>query len=282
MEERDPFGILDIAADTDWRVVEAAYRMLALRVSEIADTQLQFDALADIEWAYTELKDPKRRLAYYRRHLKMKNDNVDKLRASGTDYSTETGTRRQTVFSMVLSGVLFVSMLSAIGYGLYLVGAVRPESEVAQLQGDISNEITQETATPTVKELGIEMDEKRHHTATVEALYATATRGALIDYTVGLTATMVAVRLALTPTPVQLRACPNVASVNVRTGAGTGYRAIGYVLEGDCVSVTGRHHEGEWLVIANAPRPSSDGGWVSASLMTIDGDIAGLWLVDSD
>ena len=72
MDKRDPFAILDIAPGTEWSVIKAAYVMLVSRVEGIrgTETEEQLDALAEIEWAYRELKDPERRLMHYRRHCK--------------------------------------------------------------------------------------------------------------------------------------------------------------------------------------------------------------------
>ena len=64
MGERDPFEILDVAPDTDWRVVKAAYEMLVDELGSRVNSDDQNAALADVEWAYEELMDTARRLEY--------------------------------------------------------------------------------------------------------------------------------------------------------------------------------------------------------------------------
>ena len=281
MDKRNPCTILDIAPGTEWPVIEAAYRMLVSQVSGPGNTEKQSGVLAEIEWAYKELKDPKRRLKHYRKYMKVPSGEDNSPSSSGSDEITDTRTRWKTTISVVVSTVLFCGMLGAIGYGLYVVGAVPPEIG-SGVPIDHASDIGV-AATPTNR--AKEMDNETvqiGHTATVESLRTTATSEALVDQKAGLTATVEMAQLALTPTPVQLRACPNVASVNVRTGSGTGYRAIGYILEGDCVNAIGRNGAGDWLVIGDAPRPSSDGGWVSASLMTIEGDMESLAEVEDE
>ena len=282
MDDRDPFEILDVAPDTDWRVVKAAYDMLVEELGSRVNPDDENAALADVEWAYEELKDTERRLVYSQRsraRMIERGEQPDVGDGVGVSFGRS---RHSTFLSVLVSTGLFIGMLAAVGYGLYFVGAVRPLDNGSGSAGvpltlDLTESIEKATEIPPELEA-----EAVAHTATMEALHATATRAALLDYTSGLTATMDAAIAALTPTPVELRACPNVASVNVRTGPGTGYRAIGYILEGDCVNLTGRNDDADWIVISNAPRPSSDGGWVALSLMTVDGNVVELRLVESE
>ena len=282
MDERDPFELLDVAPDTDWRVVKAAYEMLVEQLGSRVNSDDENAALENVEWAYEELKDTERRLAYSQRSRARMIEGGEQPDV-GDGVGVSFGRSRQgKLLSVLISTGLFIGMLAAVGYGLYFVGAVRPQDNGGGSAGvpltlDLTKSIEQVTEIPPKLEA-----EAVAHTATMEALHATATRAALLDYTSGLTATTDAVIVALTPTPVELRACPNVASVNVRTGPGTGYRAIGYILEGDCVNLIGRNDDADWIVISNAPRPSSDGGWVALSLMTVDGDIVELRLVESE
>ena len=281
MDRRSPFDILDIAPGTEWPVIEAAYQMLVAQVGGDASTERELGVLREIEWAFNELKDPEKRLEHHREYMNVTSEDETALDNGESDENTSAGTRWKTINSVVISTVLFCTMLGAIGYGLYVVGAVRPEGEGGLPISYAADVLVAATPTKRANEMTI-YTVQIGHTATVESLRATATREAIVDQKAGLTATVEMAQLALTPTPVQLRACPNVASVNVRTGAGTGYRAIGYILEGDCVNVIGRSGAGDWLVIDDAPRPSSDGGWVSASLMTIEGDIEGLPEVEDE
>lgn len=281
MDKRNPFTILDIAPGTESSVIEAAYLMLASQVTGIGSTEKELGALAEIEWAYKELKDPELRLEHYRRHSRNTDGEELQTDSGEGDKPNETKGRWQTAASVLVSAALFCGMLGAIGYGLYLVGAVRPEVADGKLTGSGSDIVVAGTVTNGPSELG-NQTMYIGHTATVESLRATATRMAVGEQKAGLTATVEMAQLALTPEPVLLRACPNVASVNVRTGAGTGYKAIGYILEGDCVNAIGRNGDGDWLVIQNAPRPSSDGGWVSATLMTIEGEADALPEIEAD
>ncbi len=282
MGERDPFAILDVALDTEWRVIEATYRMLIAQRGDEKPFADENSALAEIEWAYQELKDSKRRVAYAQRSraaLGAKNEtptsNAHVRRDSGSN-------RRKSLISVGVSTGLFVGMLAAVGYGLYFVGAVRRPAGVDERRETALTLVAQKPTGQVTDMPAKYAANALAHTATVEALHATATRGALLDYTAGLTATVDAARAALTPTPVELRACPNVASVNVRTGPGTAFRAIGYILEGDCVTLSGRSSDGEWVVITNAPRPSSNGGWTAVSVMTIEGNLDELTVPEVD
>ena len=282
VDSRDPFEVLDVSPDSEWRVIQAAYEMLGTELSAQGDSDDKEAARAEIEWAYEELKKPERRLKHIQRNRSKTapyGDVQDDGRHAG---GTVARDEQASLLSVVVSAGIFVAMLASVGYGLYFVGAVPPSEDGAVPMGpQVSAENTETIAKSTQSSPEYQRDAAAH-TATVDALYVTATHGALLDYTSGLTATIESALAALTPTPVKFRACPNVASVNVRTGPGTAYRAIGYVLEGDCVRLTGRNDEADWIVIDNAPRPSSDGGWVSVSLMTVEGDIDELAVMEAE
>ncbi len=62
------------------------------------------------------------------------------------------------------------------------------------------------------------------------------------------------------------RTVVNVNNVNVRRGAGTEFRVIGQVNEGDAVNIVGRNPRGDWAVVL---LPDMTFGWISASLLRI-------------
>ncbi|HJO34086.1 MAG TPA: SH3 domain-containing protein [Anaerolineales bacterium] len=238
--------------------------------------------MTDLEWAYRELKDPELRVAYAQRSRVARGVRNVALTSNAEVRRDSVLSRRRSLISVGVSTGLFVGMVAAVGYGLYFVGAVRRPAGVGQMMEAAPTPV-EHKPTGQVSDKPTEYEANTlGHTATVEALHATATRGALLDYTAGLTATVEAARTALTPTPVELRACPNVASVNVRTGPATAFRAIGYILDGDCVTLSGRSNDGDWVVITDAPRPSSDGGWIAVSVMTIEGNLNELTEMEVD
>lgn len=63
----------------------------------------------------------------------------------------------------------------------------------------------------------------------------------------------------------QLRACVNVSSLNIRNGPAVDYQAIGYLYKGDCVALIGRNRTGSWVEI--------DRGWISAGFLEVEGDV---------
>jgi DnaJ-class molecular chaperone len=69
-ETRDPYEILEVHTKARTEVIEAAYRALALlhhpdRNREAADDQ----AMSDVNWAYSILREPELRAAYDRRQV---------------------------------------------------------------------------------------------------------------------------------------------------------------------------------------------------------------------
>jgi uncharacterized membrane protein YgcG len=77
------------------------------------------------------------------------------------------------------------------------------------------------------------------------------------------------------PTPSPAAACTfavTPASINLRSGPGTGYSIVGYGYAGETFTVTARHTGGEWLQIRLAERDA----WVAASLGALSGDCATL------
>mgnify|MGYP001360505642 CR=1 FL=1 len=180
----------------------------------------------------------------------------------------ENNEGKSDVWSVLLSTGLFLMMIGAIGYGLYLVGAVRSTDEYGYEDRDYMND-REVSATLEISMIVTDMSViSLMHTATVEALKVTATHESLIIYSDGLTATNHAKNMPTpTPTMVLVQACPNAVSVNVRTGPSTAYSALGQILKGDCITINGRNEDGSWLIITDSPRPSMNNGWVSSELM---------------
>ncbi len=69
------------------------------------------------------------------------------------------------------------------------------------------------------------------------------------------------------------QAIVSAAALNVREGPGTNYTAVAAVHAGDTLAITGRDASAGWYRIR-----LSDGrtGWVSGSLVTVDGDVSGI------
>jgi len=275
MFERDPYEILGINHDSEMSVIEAAYKM-QISAFEI-DSGAPEDAklLDEIKWAYKELSDAKKRNEYRIIKSKMKdklsNSPEIESKIDSDEYQADgrTGDKNE-VWSVILSTGLFLVMIGAIGYGLYFVGAVRSSEEYYADKRqvvdatEVNDAIQSEDATemPAVSIM---------HTGTVEALKATATHEALVVYSEGLTATNYARTMpSATPTSVLVQGCPSAVSVNVRTGPGTAYTALGQLLKGDCVVVYGRNEDSSWFVITESPRPSLNDGWISSEVMDMD------------
>lgn len=68
--------------------------------------------------------------------------------------------------------------------------------------------------------------------------------------------------------------------LNVRAGPGVAYGVVGRLPSGSQVTVTGRDAGSDWLRIASADLPGGT-GWVSAAYLTLQGDAAGLPVVDA-
>jgi uncharacterized protein YgiM (DUF1202 family) len=72
--------------------------------------------------------------------------------------------------------------------------------------------------------------------------------------------------VAYTPVKTGFKACVIQAdSLNIRNGPGTKYFEIGHLLEGDCISITGRNAENSWAVFEK--------GWLSTRYLQVSGDL---------
>jgi hypothetical protein len=272
MTERDPFEILGINVDSGMSVIKAAYKM---KVNICKSGSDDLEMLAEVEWAYAELTDAKLRNEYRLGRVKggdmsfetnEKGIGEDKVHM---EYENNDG--KNSVWSILLSTGLFFLMISTIGYGLYYVGAVRTdEGYEGESRQYLDN--SKGSATLEIPIIATDIPEiSKMHTATVEALKVTATHESLIMYSEGLTATNYAMKMpSPTPTRVLIQACPNAISINVRTGPGTSYSALGQLLQGDCVTVLGRNEDNSWIVITDSPRPSLNNGWISIELMDME------------
>jgi hypothetical protein len=257
-------------------VIKAAYRMkVDLLKSGLEDLD---DGISqsELEWAYSELADVKKR-NIYRANLEKVNampSEASEARpdAGKMDLNRKDDERKNDVWSVLLSTGLFLMMIGAIGYGLYLVGAVRSTDEYGYEDRQNMNR-REVSATLEMSVVVTDMPViSLMHTATVEALKVTATHESLVIYSDGLTATNHAKNMPTpTPTMVLVQACPNAVSVNVRTGPSTAYSALGQILMGDCITITGRNEDSSWLIITDSPRPSMNDGWVSSELMEMKG-----------
>ena len=276
MSELNPFEILGISSDSEMSVIKAAYRMkvdlLKSGLAELDDGISQ----SELEWAYRELSDIKKRNIYRANLVKMNimpsEANEARPEVGKVNLDREDNKDKSDVWSVFLSTGLFLMMIGAIGYGLYFVGAVRSTDEYGYEDRHYMNE-SEVSATLEMSMVVTDMSVvSLIHTATVEALKVTATHESLIIYSDGLTATEHAKNMPTpTPTMVFVQACPNAVSVNVRTGPSTAYSALGQILRGDCITISGRNEDSSWLIITDSPRPSMNDGWVSSELMDMKG-----------
>lgn len=90
------------------------------------------------------------------------------------------------------------------------------------------------------------------------------------------TSTLQPTPTAFDPTP---RVTPNLnASINVRSGDGTGYSAIGFLEPGETAQIIGRSSSGSgWFYIE---LNSGQRGWVAGGVVQVLGNTAGLPLID--
>lgn len=70
------------------------------------------------------------------------------------------------------------------------------------------------------------------------------------------------------------------ARLNIRSGPGSGYRIIGKAAGGEELAIAARSEDGAWLVIVRNDLPQG-AGWVSASLVRLDGETDDLPVSDS-
>jgi uncharacterized protein YraI len=73
-----------------------------------------------------------------------------------------------------------------------------------------------------------------------------------------------------TKRPISLHACVTDSTIRIRRGPGTQYEAIGGLVSGTCMSISGRNQESDWVYITSEDNKT---GWVAAWLLTIDGNV---------
>jgi uncharacterized protein YgiM (DUF1202 family) len=68
-------------------------------------------------------------------------------------------------------------------------------------------------------------------------------------------------------------------TANVRSGPDTRFEIVGQLAQGDSVLVTGRDEEGRWLQVT---LPSGDVGWLPLFVLTLEGEVDDIPLVDEE
>jgi uncharacterized protein YraI len=79
------------------------------------------------------------------------------------------------------------------------------------------------------------------------------------------------VRATRTPQPASLRACVTNSTIRIRNGPGTEYETVDGMASGTCMSILGRNQDSTWVYMVSEDNRQ---GWVSAPLLTIEGDLA--------
>lgn len=74
-----------------------------------------------------------------------------------------------------------------------------------------------------------------------------------------------------TPKPITLNACVTDSTIRIRSGPGTDYAAIGGLVSGTCITITGRNQDSTWAYVVTNEKIT---GWVAAWLLTIDGQLS--------
>ena len=121
--------------------------------------------------------------------------------------------------------------------------------------------------------------------AASEAITLTAASPAL-PVSASLTSTDTVISASLTNEPMTPEAAmigaANVsgARLNIRSGPGSDYRIIGKAASGETLAIAARSEDGAWLVIVRDDLPQG-AGWVSASLVRLDGEASNLPVSDS-
>lgn len=65
-----------------------------------------------------------------------------------------------------------------------------------------------------------------------------------------------------------IKGCVNVSSLNLRSGPGVNYDALGYLLKDQCIVLQGRNSDGSWVAFKD--------GWVSTYYLDISGSVKSL------
>jgi len=73
-----------------------------------------------------------------------------------------------------------------------------------------------------------------------------------------------------TQVPRLIHACVTDTTIRIRRGPGTQYEAIGGLVSGTCMSISGRNEDSSWVYMESDDNKT---GWVAAWLLTIDGNV---------
>ena len=65
----------------------------------------------------------------------------------------------------------------------------------------------------------------------------------------------------------EIRACVAISSLNVRSGPGSSFDSISYLLDGECVTLVAQNPSGTWALIETSPRLVDQIGWVSLTYL---------------
>ena len=65
----------------------------------------------------------------------------------------------------------------------------------------------------------------------------------------------------------EIRACVAISSLNIRSGPGSSFDSISYLLDGECVTLVAQNPSGTWALIETSPRLVGQTGWVSLTYL---------------
>jgi hypothetical protein len=66
---------------------------------------------------------------------------------------------------------------------------------------------------------------------------------------------------------IEIRACVAISSLNIRSGPGSSFESISYLLDGECVTLVAQNPSGTWALIETSPRLVDQTGWVSLTYL---------------
>ena len=250
----DPYEILNIASNTEPRVIEAVYRMFVARYHPSVRPDAHAAAqLREAQWAYQLLRDPARRRAF------------DAARSGDSATVAEPvehpSARREWIKHVLTAGaaVLFVGMLALVVFALYFVGALEFSSSAGAAPQQAPVIATARPLVLAAAALTLQ--------ASAGLPTATATMPALPTETP-------------TPMPAPLAACVSSPSINVRSGPGADFAALAYLMRSECMKLIGRNAAASWVQIAEASKVEAEGGWVALAGIKADGDPGQLPVVE--
>ncbi len=252
----DPYEILNIASNTEPRVIDAVYRMFVARYHPSVRPDAHAAAeLQRAQWAYQLLRDPGRRRAFdAARHG---------VGASLPEAPEHPSVRRQWIKHVLTASaaVLFIGMLALVVSALYFVGAL-------EFSGAAGAAPLAATSTATARPLVL----------AAAALTLQASAGLP---TATATAPLVPTETP-TPMPVPVAACVSSPSINVRSGPGADFAPLAYLMRSECMKLIGRNAVASWVQVTETTKAEADGGWVALAGLKVDGDAGQLPEVQAD